>query len=81
MACGTPLITSNTSAMPEIAGSGALLVDPFNPEAIAEMILQVEENSNLRHQSVVYGLERAKFFSWQKTAEQVLEIYREVLNQ
>jgi glycosyltransferase involved in cell wall biosynthesis len=79
MACGTPLITSNTSAMPEIAGSGALLIDPFNPEAIAEMILQVEENSNLRQQSVTYGLKRAQFFSWQKTAEQVLEIYREVL--
>jgi len=80
MACGTPLITSNTSAMPEIAGSGALLIDPFNPEAIAEMILQVEENDNLRQQSVDYGIKRAEFFSWQKTADQVLEIYREVLN-
>jgi glycosyltransferase involved in cell wall biosynthesis len=80
MACGTPLITSNTSAMPEIAGSGALLIDPFNPEAIAEMILQVEENSNLRQKSVEYGIKRAEFFSWQKTADQVLEIYREVLN-
>lgn len=80
MACGTPLITSNTSAMPEIAGSGALLIDPFSPEAIADMVLQLQENNTLRQQTINYGITRAADFSWQKTADQVLEIYREVLN-
>jgi glycosyltransferase involved in cell wall biosynthesis len=80
MACGIPVITSNTSAMPEVAGSGALLIDPLEPEAIANMIHNVRTDETLRNQTIAYGLKRAAQFSWKKTAEEVFNIYKEVLS-
>lgn len=78
MACGTPVITGNTSAMPEIAGDGALLVDPYMVEEIAEKILLLENDADLYQQQVSYGLQRVKLFSWEATAHSLLHIYREV---
>jgi len=78
MACGTPLIAGNTSAMPEIAGEGAILVDPFNEKSIAEKILQLESDEQLYKAQVAYGLERVKLFSWQRSAKALLKIYEEV---
>jgi glycosyltransferase involved in cell wall biosynthesis len=80
MACGTPVITSNTSAMPEIAGDAALLVDPYSPEAIAEGILKIETDENLRKELINSGNERIKFFSWEKTATELLKIYKNIVN-
>lgn len=77
MACGTPVIAGNTSAMPEIAGEGALLADPFNPEDITEKILQLENDTNFYQQQVEYGLKRSKLFSWRNTAKELLKIYQE----
>ncbi|PLK45501.1 glycosyltransferase family 1 protein [Emticicia sp. TH156] len=79
MSCGTPLITSNTSAMPEVAGNGALLVDPTQPEQIAEKIIKVLTDNEIRKTSIDYGIKRAAMFSWQKTAQEVVSIYNEVL--
>ena len=76
MACGTPIITGNTSAMPEIAGKGALLVDPYHPEEITEKILQLENDNQFYQQQVEYGLERSKLFSWKNSAEALLKIYK-----
>ncbi len=76
MACGTPIITGNTSAMPEIAGEGALLVDPYHPEEITEKILQLENDNQFYQQQIEYGLERSKLFSWKNSAEAVLKIYK-----
>lgn len=76
MACGTPIITGNTSAMPEIAGEGALLVDPYHPEEITEKILQLENDNQFYQQQVEYGLERSKLFSWKNSAEALLKIYK-----
>lgn len=78
MACGTPIITGNTSAMPEIAGEGALLVDPYHPEEITEKILQLENDNQFYQQQVEYGLERSKLFSWKNSAEALLKIYKEL---
>jgi Glycosyltransferase len=78
MACGTPLIAGNTSAMPEIAGEGAILVDPFSERSIAEKILQLESDEQLYKAQVAYGLERVKLFSWQRSAKTLLKIYEEV---
>ena len=75
MACGTPVITSNTSSMPEVAGEGALLIDPTKEEEIANKLLQLESDRSFYNQQVAYGLERVKIFSWQKTAQSTLEIY------
>lgn len=76
MACGTPVITSDTSAMPEIAGDGAVLVDPFKVEDIAEAILKLENDKEYCNKQIEYGLERVKKFSWEATAKAMLELYR-----
>ena len=78
MACGTPVITSNTSAIPEIAGDGAILVDPLDANAIARELLKLETDFSYRNQQIAYGLERSKLFSWQHTAEQLLKIYESI---
>ena len=76
MACGTPVITSRTSAMPEVAGEGNLLIDPYQPREIADALLRLERNEAFRRQQVSYGLERVKQFSWEETARQYLQIYK-----
>lgn len=78
MACGTPVITSDTSAMPEIAGTGAILTDPLNPEAIAGEILRLERDPAFFREQVAYGLERVKRFSWEETAKEMLKLYNSI---
>ena len=78
LACGTPVVTSNTSAIPEVAGEGAILVDPTDADAIAAQILKLEQDTAYREQQIAYGLERTKQFSWQHTAEQLLKVYRSI---
>lgn len=75
MACGTPIITGNTSAMPEVAGEGALTVDPFKTEDIANALLQLETDNTLYEQQKTYGLNRVKKFSWRNTADELSAIY------
>lgn len=77
MACGTPVITSNTSAMPEVAGSDALLVDPLNEQQIADTLVQLEQSSELYQAQRTYGLERAKRFSWKQNAIELIKLYKE----
>ena len=79
MACGTPVITSNTSAIPEIAGKDALLINPEKAETIAEALIELEQNPLLRRQQIDYGLERVKHFSWQQTAHRLLNVYQDVI--
>ena len=81
MACGTPIIAGNTSAMPEIAGEGALLADPFDSNDITEKILQLEKDQALYQQQVEYGIQRSQLFSWRNTAESLLKIYKEFAKQ
>lgn len=78
MACGTPVITSNCSSLPEVAGNGALMVNPEKTEEIANALIRLEEDENLRQQQIAYGLERAKLFSWKRTAEKYVQIYHSV---
>ncbi len=78
MACGSPIVTSNVSAMPEIAGEGAVLVDPLDADQIAAAIIRLETDEAFRREKVEYGFERVKRFSWRKTAEELLKLYREV---
>lgn len=76
MACGTPVITSDTSAIPEIAGEGAILINPLDENLIAEEILKLETDPLYYNQQRTYGLERVKKFSWQSTARQTLDVYK-----
>jgi glycosyltransferase involved in cell wall biosynthesis len=77
MACGTPVITSNTSAMPEIAGNAAMHIDPYQPLQIAQAIENMISNDALRNEYITKGFERAAQFSWRKSAEQLLKLYNE----
>lgn len=78
MACGTPVVTSNVSSLPEVAGDAAVLVNPENVFDIAAGIREVLTNASLRAELIERGRRRARQFSWERTACQVLEIYREV---
>jgi len=77
MSCGVPVITSNYGAMAEVAGDAALLVDPYNINEIAEAMYKVLTDQDLRKNLIKKGLERAKQFSWEKTAKETLEVYKE----
>ena len=72
--CGCPVVTSNVSSMPEIAGDGAVLIDPDSVESIAEGIIKAIGN---RHGLIEKGNLRLKDFSWEKTARQTLDVYGE----
>lgn len=80
MACGTPVVTSNTSAIPEIAGKEAILTNPADASAIASQLIRLETQPAFRQQQIAYGLERAKLFSWRHTAQQLLELYKSLLS-
>jgi glycosyltransferase involved in cell wall biosynthesis len=79
MASGTPVVTSNVSSLPEVVGDAALLIDPYDPAAIAEGIRQVLTNPGLRHELSQKGLARARDFSWERSVGRVREIYAEVV--
>lgn len=78
MACGIPVITSNLSSLPEVAGDAALLVDPYNVAELAEVMARLLEDNKLRAEMVERGLKRAELFSWVKCASETLKTYREV---
>jgi glycosyltransferase involved in cell wall biosynthesis len=75
MASGTPVVTSNASSLPEVTGDAAILVDPYDPHAIAEGIRQVLTDESLRQALVQKGLQRATQFSWERSVRRIREIY------
>jgi len=81
MACGIPVITSNTSSMPEVSGSAAILVDPRQPEELTYAIEHLLSDQKLRMKLRDAGFKQAALFSWEKMAVRVLEIYKNVLNE
>jgi glycosyltransferase involved in cell wall biosynthesis len=76
MASGTPVVATTAGAVPEVAGDAAVLVEPGDPEALAEGIREALGN---RERLVAEGLERARRFTWAETARRTLEVYRELL--
>ena len=79
MACGTPTITSRASSLPEVAGEGAILVDPEDVKQLAEAIHQVLTTPGLAGQLRAAGLRQATRFPWERTAAATREVYRSVL--
>jgi glycosyltransferase involved in cell wall biosynthesis len=79
MACGCPVITSNRTAMPEVVGDAAILIDPENPEELADAIARMLSDRELAAEMSAKGFERAAQFSWEKCARQTVEVYRSVL--
>ena len=78
MSCGTPVITSNIYAMPEIVKDSALLVNPLDIDDIARGICELAFNEDLRKELAKKGMERAKFFSWRRCAEEHMKLYEEI---
>jgi len=80
MARGLPVLTSNRSALPEVAGDAALLVDPLEVESIAAGLRKLIEEPALRTELSRQGMERAKQFSWEKAVQETWQVYCELLN-
>jgi len=67
--CGVPVITSDVTSMPEVAGDAALLVDPFNPDSIADAMIRIAEDEELRNELIRKGRDRRNLYTWQRTAD------------
>jgi glycosyltransferase involved in cell wall biosynthesis len=78
MASGTPVITSDTTAVPEVVGDGGLLVDPDDAARIRQAIARILEDRELADSLAKKGLERSKSFSWARTAAGHAAIYRQL---
>lgn len=75
MACGTPVVTSNVSSLPEVAANAAILVEPLDVDEICKAILRLKKDSTYYQKIIRLGLSRAKNFTWRKNAEQTVHIY------
>jgi glycosyltransferase involved in cell wall biosynthesis len=78
MACGTPVITSNVSSLPEFASDAALLVNPENTDEIAQAIMRLLEDEQLRRELQEKGYERAKQYTWERSAKKMLHVYQQI---
>lgn len=78
MACGTPVICANTSSLPEVVGDAAIMVDPYDVEALADAMHRVLSDAMLREELCQKGLARAQQFTWEKAARETLAVYTEV---
>lgn len=76
MACGTPVVTSFVSSLPEVVGDSAIMVDPYNISEIAKAMEQVLTNRDLQTSLIKKGLARARQFSWEKAGKEYLEVFR-----
>lgn len=79
MGCETPVIVSNTSAIPEIAGDGALYINPYDERDIADKLLLIENDEQLYQNLVEYGRSRVNLFSWESAAKNLMTVYNSIL--
>jgi len=80
MACGVPVITSNTSSLPEVVGNAGIMVEPHDINSLSETMASVLKDKELKHRMSRDGLKRAKMFTWEKMVSEVLKIYNEILS-
>jgi len=80
MACGVPVITSNLSSLPQAAGPAGWLVSPHDAQELATAIHQLWTDAELRHQLSQAGLKHAAAFTWQRTAQRTIAVYRKILD-
>jgi glycosyltransferase involved in cell wall biosynthesis len=80
MKCGAPVIVGNKTSLPEVVGDAALLIDPFDVNAIAGAIQKMISDSDLRAELRVKGLRRAAYFNWKETARQTLAVYEKAFS-
>ncbi len=80
MHCGTPVITSNTSSLPEVVGDAAMMVDPEDDDALCDAIYQIYTREDLRHHLAIKALQRSKHFSWKRCVHETIAAYKLALN-
>lgn len=80
MACGTPVVCSNTTSLPEVGGDAVVYCDPYNVDDIREKMETVLDDENLQKEMIVKGLERAKQFTWEKAAKEHIKVFKSVLD-
>ena len=78
MACGAPVITSNVTALPEVAGDAAVFIHPHDETDVRKALLRIIEDGSFRRALIAKGLKQANRFTWQRTAEQTLAVYEEL---
>jgi glycosyltransferase involved in cell wall biosynthesis len=78
MACGTPVITSNLTSLPEVVGDAGITINPDNIDQLVESMYKVLTDKNLRENMAKKGIERAKMFSWEKSAEKTMAVYKKM---
>jgi glycosyltransferase involved in cell wall biosynthesis len=79
MQCGTPVISSNSTSLPEVVGDAGILVDPKDQDQLCQAMLDILTDESLRENLKHKGLERAKQFSWEKCANETVEIYKKII--
>jgi alpha-1,3-rhamnosyl/mannosyltransferase len=79
MACGAPVLASNTSAMPEVAGDAALLVDPLNIDQLAHALTRLAGDQQLRDDLIARGRARVPRFTWDSAVAQTWAVYEKVM--
>lgn len=80
MQCGTPVITSNTSSLPEVVGDAGIMIDPKDEDALCQAMIDIVKNNKLRTDLSKKGIERSKMFSWEKCADKTIKAYRFALD-
>ncbi|PNX48592.1 MAG: hypothetical protein BV457_01160 [Thermoplasmata archaeon M9B1D] len=80
MACGIPVIASNTSSLPEVIGDAGIMIDPKNVNDIADAIKKILNSEKLKNDLILKGLERTKMFEWKNTSNKILKIYEDISN-
>lgn len=80
MQCGVPVITSNTSSLPEVVGDAGIMVNPTDEDALCQSMLDIYSSSSLRNRMRSQSLARAKLFSWEHTVQQTIDAYRIALD-
>jgi glycosyltransferase involved in cell wall biosynthesis len=80
MQCGVPVITSNSSSLPEVIGDAGIMVEPHDTEALCQALLDLLSDEDLRNRLSAKGLERAGSFSWEKAAAATAAVYKTAID-
>jgi glycosyltransferase involved in cell wall biosynthesis len=80
MACGTPVISSNNSSIPEVVGDAGILIDPYQVYDIGNALVHVLDDKSMQKKMIKKGKKQAELFSWENAARETLNIYKETYN-
>ena len=80
MACGTPVITSKVSSLPEVVGDAGILVDPYSVDEIKDAMYKYMSDNEFYKESVLKGLKRGELFTWKKSSDIIKKVFEELEN-